>query len=96
MAPLFVRVFFFFESREDKNRVEREMKGGGIGFVGVGEREERGDYIYICGERERNEREGSNRLGFLMGERVWCGGRFDQVGKKDKWLVVTDRAGFGR
>lgn len=31
-----------------------------------------------------------------MGERVWCGGRFDQVGKKDKWLVVTDRAGFGR
>ena len=95
MAPLFAKSFFFFESREDKNRVEREMKGGGIGF-GVGEREERGDYIYICGERERNEREGSNRLGFLMGERVWCGGRFDQVGKKDKWLVVTDRAGFGR
>ena len=59
-----------------------------------GERGER--RLYICGERERNEREGSNRLGFLMGERVWCGGRFDQVGKKDKWLVVTDRAGFGR
>lgn len=30
--------------------------------------------LYICGERERNEREGSKRLGFLKGERVWCGG----------------------
>ena len=59
-------------------------------------RERREEIIYIYVERERNEREGSNRLGFLMGERVWCGGRFDQVGKKDKWLVVTDRAGFGR
>jgi hypothetical protein len=52
-------------------------------------------------ERERNEREGSKRLGFFMGGRecgvMWCGvGGFDQVGKKDKWLVVTDRAGFGR
>lgn len=94
MAPLFAKSFFFFESREDKNRVEREMKGGGL-VLELG-RERREEIIYICGERERNEREGSNRLGFLMGERVWCGGRFDQVGKKDKWLVVTDRAGFGR
>lgn len=71
------------------------MKGGGLVLKELG-RERREETIYICGERERNEREGSNRLGFLMGERVWCGGRFDQVGKKDKWLVVTDRAGFGR
>ena len=45
--------FFFFESREDKNRVEREMKGGGGLVLKELGRERREEIIYIYVERER-------------------------------------------
>jgi hypothetical protein len=54
------------------------------------ERWQRGRYICssVRGWGKRNGR----RIGVGSVE----GEGFDQVGRKDKWLVVTDRPGFGR